>query len=211
MRAGENSGATLHHERVVRQWIGPVPLVAGNAQIRRDIRLDDADANAPADRFGVVGFVENATTGEVLQVADLGRVPVGRATRRGASSFTGDSHGNPTCSQQHRAARPPKTGTIHPVWVRVTHWLNALAAIVMMLSGWRIYDASPIFHGFTFPPDITLGGWLGGALQWHFAAMWLLVFNGLAVSRAESRERALRAQVPAAVAARRCCTTSSPR
>jgi thiosulfate reductase cytochrome b subunit len=73
----------------------------------------------------------------------------------------------------------PPTGVIHPVWVRITHWLNALAAIVMMLSGWRIYDASPIFPAFRFPPSITLGGWLGGALQWHFAAMWLLVFNGL--------------------------------
>ncbi|WP_153135118.1 cytochrome b/b6 domain-containing protein [Paraburkholderia agricolaris] len=73
----------------------------------------------------------------------------------------------------------PKSGTIHPVWVRVTHWLNALAAVLMMLSGWRIYDASPIFKSFTFPTALTLGGWLGGALQWHFAAMWLLVFNGL--------------------------------
>jgi hypothetical protein len=73
--AGENSGVTLHHERVVRQWIGPVPLVAGNAQIRRDIRIEgataDADVNAPADRFGVVAFVENAATGDVLQVAEL--------------------------------------------------------------------------------------------------------------------------------------------
>ncbi|NPT41369.1 DUF1223 domain-containing protein [Paraburkholderia sp. 1N] len=69
--AGENSGATLHHERVVRQWIGPVPLVAGNAQIRRDIRIDDADTNAPADNFGVVAFVENAATGDVLQVGEL--------------------------------------------------------------------------------------------------------------------------------------------
>ncbi|MFM0630102.1 DUF1223 domain-containing protein [Paraburkholderia xenovorans] len=77
--AGENSGATLHHERVVRQWIGPVPLVAGSAQIRRDIRIQDtaADANldAPADRFGVVAFVENAATGEVLQVAELAACP----------------------------------------------------------------------------------------------------------------------------------------
>lgn len=71
VRAGENSGATLHHERVVRQWIGPVPLVAGNAQIRRDIRIDDADANAPADTFGVVAFVENAATGDILQVGEL--------------------------------------------------------------------------------------------------------------------------------------------
>ncbi|WP_144145995.1 DUF1223 domain-containing protein [Paraburkholderia sp. BCC1884] len=69
--AGENSGATLHHERVVRQWIGPVPLVAGNAQIRRAVRFEDDNANAPADRFGVVAFVENDTTGEVLQVAEL--------------------------------------------------------------------------------------------------------------------------------------------
>ncbi|PRX30061.1 hypothetical protein B0G75_10783 [Paraburkholderia sp. BL18I3N2] len=73
--AGENSGVTLHHERVVRQWIGPVPLVAGDAQIRRDIRIQDAVAdanlNAPADRFGVVAFVENAATGDVLQVAEL--------------------------------------------------------------------------------------------------------------------------------------------
>lgn len=68
---------------------------------------------------------------------------------------------------------------IHPIWLRITHWVNALAAIVMVLSGWRIYDASPIFKGFMFSPDITLGGWLAGALQWHFAAMWVLVFNGI--------------------------------
>ncbi|WP_087671247.1 cytochrome b/b6 domain-containing protein, partial [Caballeronia humi] len=52
-------------------------------------------------------------------------------------------------------------------------------AVLMMLSGWRIYDASPVFKGFMIPPAITLGGWLGGALQWHFAAMWLLFFNGV--------------------------------
>lgn len=69
--------------------------------------------------------------------------------------------------------------TIQPAWVCVSHWLNALAAIVMMLSGWRIYNASPVFEGFRFPADITLGGWLGGALQWHFAAMWLLFANGV--------------------------------
>ncbi|MFP3568752.1 DUF1223 domain-containing protein [Paraburkholderia sp. SIMBA_030] len=73
VRAGENSGVTLHHERVVRQWIGPVPLVAGAAQIHRDIRIDGADVGttASADRFGVVAFVENAATGDVLQVAEL--------------------------------------------------------------------------------------------------------------------------------------------
>jgi thiosulfate reductase cytochrome b subunit len=67
--------------------------------------------------------------------------------------------------------------TIHPAWVRINHWLNALAAILMLLSGWEVYNASPIFPGFEFPASITLGGWLGGALLWHFAAMWLLAAN----------------------------------
>jgi len=67
---------------------------------------------------------------------------------------------------------------IHPAVVRVTHWLNALAILIMATSGWRIYNASPLFS-FRFPSDLTLGGWLGGALQWHFAAMWLLAANGL--------------------------------
>ncbi len=67
---------------------------------------------------------------------------------------------------------------VHPLLVRVTHWINALAILIMILSGWRIYNADPLF-AFKFPRDITLGGWLGGALQWHFAAMWLLVINGL--------------------------------
>jgi len=67
---------------------------------------------------------------------------------------------------------------VHPLVVRVTHWINAFAVLAMVASGWRIYNASPIWD-FRFPRDITLGGWLGGALQWHFAAMWLLAINGL--------------------------------
>jgi thiosulfate reductase cytochrome b subunit len=84
----------------------------------------------------------------------------------------------------------PRTRPIvlHPLVVRVTHWLNALAIIVMMGSGWRIYNWEPLF-GFTFPVWATFGGWpevsqhwhneegLAGALQWHFAGMWLLVVN----------------------------------
>ena len=70
----------------------------------------------------------------------------------------------------------PKT-TIQPAWVRITHWINALAVVLMVLSGWRIYDASPIYHFLRFRPDLTLGGWLGGALLWHFAVMWVLVAN----------------------------------
>ena len=69
--------------------------------------------------------------------------------------------------------------TIHPFIVRATHWINAVAVVIMILSGWQIYNAAPIFP-FSFPAWMTLGGWLGGALQWHFAAMWLLMANGLA-------------------------------
>ena len=63
---------------------------------------------------------------------------------------------------------------IHPLIVRLTHWINAAAILVMIASGWEIYNASPILP-FHFP--VTLGGWLGGALLWHFAAMWVLVVN----------------------------------
>lgn len=67
---------------------------------------------------------------------------------------------------------------LHPLLVRITHWVNVVAMLIMIASGWRIYNASPLFD-FKFPRDLTLGGWLAGALQWHFAAMWLLALNGL--------------------------------
>ena len=67
---------------------------------------------------------------------------------------------------------------IHPLWLRATHWLNAIAVVILAMSGWRIYNAAPFFS-FRFANEITLGGWLGGAIQWHFAAMWLLAANGL--------------------------------
>jgi thiosulfate reductase cytochrome b subunit len=72
----------------------------------------------------------------------------------------------------------PAKAVVHPLWVRITHWVNAVAMVVMILSGWRIYNASPLFD-FVFPDSITIGGWLAGALLWHFAAMWLLVINGI--------------------------------
>jgi len=80
-------------------------------------------------------------------------------------------------ADEHVAATPAKV--IQPGWVRVMHWVNAVAMIVMIMSGWQIYNASPLFD-FTFSRSITLGGWLAGALLWHFAAMWLLIVNGLA-------------------------------
>jgi thiosulfate reductase cytochrome b subunit len=82
------------------------------------------------------------------------------------------------------AATEPHTANaskvIQPAWVRVMHWINAVAIILMIMSGLQIYNASPLFRSLTFSKTITLGDWLGGALLWHFAAMWLLMVNGLA-------------------------------
>jgi thiosulfate reductase cytochrome b subunit len=80
--------------------------------------------------------------------------------------------------------------TVHPGVVRLTHWINAVAMAIMIGSGWRIWNSSPIFD-FSFPVAVTIGGdpalsqdthnelGLAGALQWHFAGMWLLAINGL--------------------------------
>ena len=78
----------------------------------------------------------------------------------------------------HQAASPGRTVIVHPLVVRLTHWVNAFAIVCMVMSGWGIYDASPLF-GFRFPAWTTVGGWLGGSIAWHLAAMWLLVCNGL--------------------------------
>jgi thiosulfate reductase cytochrome b subunit len=86
-----------------------------------------------------------------------------------SSLAVSDHHTAPT-------ARPAKV--IQPGWVRIVHWINAVAIVLMIMSGWQVYDASPFFK-FSFPAAVTLGGWLGGGLLWHFAAMWLLMVNGL--------------------------------
>lgn len=75
-------------------------------------------------------------------------------------------------------ARPDAWVRVHPLVVRVSHWVNVVAVVIMVMSGWRIYNAAPVFD-FYFPKAFTLGGWLGGAIQWHFAAMWLFALNGL--------------------------------
>ena len=81
-------------------------------------------------------------------------------------------------SEPRRTPAPGRTTIVHPLVVRLTHWVNAFAIVIMLMSGWGIYDASPLF-GFRFPAWATLGGWLGGFIAWHLAAMWLLVVNGL--------------------------------
>jgi thiosulfate reductase cytochrome b subunit len=72
-----------------------------------------------------------------------------------------------------------ENGIVHPLWLRAMHWINAMAALVLVTSGWKIYNATAFF-GFAIAREVTLGGWLGGALLWHFAAMWVLTINGAA-------------------------------
>ena len=67
----------------------------------------------------------------------------------------------------------------HPLLVRLTHWVNFIALAVMVASGLRIYNASPIWN-FSMPGFLTLGGWLAGARMWHFFGMWLFAGNGAA-------------------------------
>jgi thiosulfate reductase cytochrome b subunit len=94
----------------------------------------------------------------------------------GISLPHGSAMSSITINDQNTA--PHQAKVIQPAWVRVVHWINAVAIILMITSGWQVYNASPLFK-FSFPAEITLGGWLGGALLWHFAAMWLLMVNGL--------------------------------
>src|SRR6202166_2807027 len=82
-------------------------------------------------------------------------------------------------SDERAVPAPAPAKVIQPAWVRTVHWINAVAMILMIMSGWQIYDGSPLFDFLKFSKSITLGDWLGGALLWHFAAMWLLMLNGL--------------------------------
>jgi len=92
---------------------------------------------------------------------------------------------------QSMAGSPPRqTILVHSLMVRIAHWTNAVAMVIMIGSGWRIWNSDPIFD-YYFPIWATLGGdpaasqdlhnelGLASALQWHFAGMWLLVINGL--------------------------------
>ena len=74
---------------------------------------------------------------------------------------------------------PRRNPLAHSLPVRIMHWIGATAIFCMILSGWQIYNASPLLP-FTFPRWMTLGGWLGGGIAWHLSAMWVLFADGLA-------------------------------
>ena len=73
-----------------------------------------------------------------------------------------------------------RTRRLHPAPVRVMHWTNAVAMLVMIGSGWGIYDDDVIIGGLHFSPALRLGSWASESLLWHFAGMWVLAVNGAA-------------------------------
>jgi thiosulfate reductase cytochrome b subunit len=80
----------------------------------------------------------------------------------------------------HAASSAPHAQRLHPLPIRVMHWINAVTMIVMIGSGWKIYNDEVIFGWLHFPDAVTIGRWAQHGLQWHFFGMWVLAVNGLA-------------------------------
>ncbi len=82
----------------------------------------------------------------------------------------------PTPSVRSHAS-PPR---LHPLPLRIMHWINAIAIFIMIGSGWKIYNDDVIFGFLHFPDWLVIGKWAQYGLQWHFFGMWIFVLNGLA-------------------------------
>src|SRR3974377_253475 len=76
-----------------------------------------------------------------------------------------------------RATSPRR---LHPLPLRIMHWINALAIFIMIGSGWKIYNDDILFSFLRFPDAIVIGKWAQYGLQWHFFGMWIFVLNGIA-------------------------------
>jgi thiosulfate reductase cytochrome b subunit len=74
----------------------------------------------------------------------------------------------------------PATRRLHPLPLRVMHWINAITIVFMILSGWKIYEDEVIFGWLHFPDWLTIGPWAQHGLQVHFFFMWIFVLNGIA-------------------------------
>jgi thiosulfate reductase cytochrome b subunit len=75
---------------------------------------------------------------------------------------------------------PRQERRLHPLPLRIMHWINALAIFIMIGSGWKIYNDDVIFGFLHFPDSVVIGKWAQNGLQWHFFGMWIFVINGLA-------------------------------
>jgi Ni/Fe-hydrogenase b-type cytochrome subunit len=92
----------------------------------------------------------------------------------------------PILAWSKRDGRSERAAYEHPLVVRYCHWINTVALFVLIASGLRIFKAFPSFgpkvpqaNFLNLPASLTLGGWLGGALQWHITFAWIYVFTGI--------------------------------
>jgi thiosulfate reductase cytochrome b subunit len=81
---------------------------------------------------------------------------------------------NPSLTESANARR------LHPLPIRVMHWINAVAMFIMIVSGWKIYNDEVLFGWLHFPDFLTVGPWAQHGLLWHFFGMWIIFFNGIA-------------------------------
>src|SRR3974390_2191285 len=82
-----------------------------------------------------------------------------------------------TSEAPYKARQPHR---LHPLPLRIMHWINAVAIFIMIGSGWKIYNDDVIFGFLHFPDWLVIGKWAQHGLQWHFFGMWIFVLNGLA-------------------------------
>ncbi|MGC1778769.1 MAG: cytochrome b/b6 domain-containing protein [Xanthobacteraceae bacterium] len=78
------------------------------------------------------------------------------------------------------ASKAAQNVRLHPVPLRIMHWINATAIFIMIGSGWKIYNDDVIFGFLHFPDWLVIGKWAQYGLQWHFFGMWIFVLNGIA-------------------------------
>ncbi len=123
---------------------------SGNSPVEHVVSPPAAGEEGPTAEVTAAGAVEQAVAGEA-----------------------------PRPLPQPEPARQIEQPRLHPWPVRLMHWINAIAMIIMILSGWGVYDDYVIIPGLHFSATFRLGAWAAPSLLWHFAGMWLLAVNGL--------------------------------
>jgi Ni/Fe-hydrogenase b-type cytochrome subunit len=129
--------------------------------------------------------VIEATVGKMATV-DAEALPEKATTETAEALTTPDKATGSAPETKEEETEVVRAAYEHPTAIRITHWVNAISLFVMVTSGLRIFRAFPSFGPkipekilIDVPKSLTLGGWLGGALQWHFTFMWLFAASGI--------------------------------
>ena len=164
---------------------GGLPLPSLRGPVWQFIRLS-LPYQAPLMAQAAVGLIVPIFVASLLGARGVGFVAWATilATPVSTVVFTLESIVGPSLARMLRDDRDqsvrPKKRHLHPLPIRVMHWTNAVAILIMISSGWKIYNDDVIFGWLHFPDALTLGHWAQHGLQWHFFGMWILVLNGIA-------------------------------